>query len=287
MRRQRRRENGSARAVDVDGRIAAAAAAQSGVLLREQLVNLGLGPHAIDHRVRAGRLHVIHRGVYAVGHAGLDQRGRDIAALLAAGPTAVLSHRSAGAIWRFTKPPPEPEVTVPGGARRSRPGLRLHRTASLEAAAVRRHDDLRVTSPARTLRDLARVLGPHELERATAEAQVLGLVPRDSVDAAPTRSELERSMLALLGAAALPHPRVNTRIGPHEVDFAWPRERLAVEVDGWAAHSTRRAFERDRARDAELQAAGHAVLRFTWRQVRDQPLLVAARVAHVLGRRAA
>jgi very-short-patch-repair endonuclease len=247
-------------------------------------LDLGLGPKAIDHRIRTGRLHVIHRGVYAVGHDRLTERGRNVAALLAAGPQAVLSHRSAGAVWRFATAPATVEVTVLGSARRSRPTLQIHRTASLDARDVRLHDGLRLTSPERTLHDLARVM---DVERATAEAQVLGLIPRDTTDTPPTRSELERRMLALLRDAGLPPPLVNTHIGRFEVDFAWPDHQVVAELDGWAAHSTRLAFERDRARDAALQAAGHAVLRFTWRQLRDNPLLVAGRIAHVLGRRAA
>jgi very-short-patch-repair endonuclease len=274
--------------VDVDRQIAAAAARQSGVLLRAQLVDLGLGPDAIDSRLRRGKLHVIHRGVYAVGHATLSDRGRHVAALLAAGPNAVLSHRTAGALWRFTTAGPTVDVTVPGEARRSRPGLTIHRTASLNARDVRLHQGLRLTSPQRTLRDLAKLLDPADIERATAEAQVLRLIPRDThPDIAPTRSELERRMLGLLRDAGLPPPLVNTRIGPFEVDFAWPEHKVVAELDGWAAHSTRAAFERDRARDAELQAAGHAVLRFTWRQLQHHPVRVAGRVAHVLGRRAA
>ena len=247
-------------------------------------MDLGLGSYAIDHRIRTGRLHVIHRGVYALGHADLSARGRNVAALLAAGPQAVLSHRSAGALWRITPPPATPEVTIPAKRRRSRPNLTIHRTASLDARDVRLHDGLRLTSPKRTLQDLARVM---DVERATAEAQVLGLIPRDTTDTPPTRSELERRMLALLRDAGLPPPRVNTLIGAYEVDFAWPDHRVVAELDGWAAHSTRLAFERDRRRDAELQAAGYAVLRFTWRQVRDTPIRIAGRIAQVLGRRAA
>jgi len=226
--------------------------------------------------------------VYAVGHTALSERGKNVAALLAAGPAAALSHRTAGALWRITPPPARPEVTVAGTPRRSRPTLTIHRTASLNAQDVRLHDGLRITSPARTLEDLARVLPEVELERAAAEAQVRGLVPRqEGGKVAPTRSQLERRMLTLLKAAGLPDALVNTRIGPYEVDLFWPEHRVIAEVDGWASHSTRRAFERDRRRDAELQAAGHAVLRFTFRQISDEPLQVAASLAQVLARRAA
>ena len=101
----------------------------------------------------------------------------------------------------------------------------------------------------------------------------------------PTRTELERALLSLLRSAGLPRPLVNTKVGPYEADAVWPAERVVVEVDGWAAHGHRGAFERDRARDADLQARGYAVLRFTWRQVLDEPLLVATRTAQVLAHR--
>jgi len=101
----------------------------------------------------------------------------------------------------------------------------------------------------------------------------------------PTRAKLERALLKLLKRAGLPRPLVNARVGPYEADAAWPDERVIVEVDGWAAHGHRGAFERDRARDADLQARGYVVLRFTWRQVVDEPLLVTARIAQVLALR--
>jgi very-short-patch-repair endonuclease len=105
-------------------------------------------------------------------------------------------------------------------------------------------------------------------------------------DGAPTRSELERMMLRLVAEAGLPRPEVNRRLGPYVVDFLWVRERVVVETDGWAAHGHRRAFEADRARDADLQARGDLVVRFTWRQISEAQLLVATRLAQVLASRA-
>jgi very-short-patch-repair endonuclease len=168
---------------------------------------------------------------------------------------------------------------------------------------VRIVDGLRVTTPARTLLDLA---AREDVTRALAEAKVLRLVTDAELrlelqrhpnhhgaanlagliaTTEPTRSELERRFAELLRRSGLPMPRFNVSLGRYEVDSLWERERLVVEIDGWAAHGHRVAFERDRARDAELQADGYVVLRFTWRQVVDEPLLVATRIAQVLARR--
>jgi very-short-patch-repair endonuclease len=277
--------------VGVDRVAAELATRQGGVVAREQLVALGVSRHAIDHRVRTGRFIAVFRGIYAVGHAALADRGRMHAALIAAGPSATLSHRTAGAVQQLIPSmPPFVEVTVAQNPRRSRRGLVIH--------ATRRHpipttviDGLPVTAPLRTLADLAPALPPRELERACAEALVHNLVTAAELEAArlvepgraaPTRSRLERKFLAVARAAGLPRPLVNSTIGPYEVDFAWPSQRVLVEVDGWETHGHRFAFESDRARDADLVAQGYVVLRFTWRQVFDKPVLVITRVAQAL-----
>jgi len=156
-----------------------------------------------------------------------------------------------------------------------------------------------LTSPERTLVDLAATAAPDDLERAVNEAQVLrllgrGIGPDDRPGHAALRaalgahgttvssSEAERRLLALIRAAALPRPRTNVRVGRFEVDMLWPEQRLIVEVDGFAAHGTRAAFERDRVRDAELQARGYRVLRITWRQIEREPHAVVARLAAAL-----
>ncbi|MGI8780729.1 MAG: endonuclease domain-containing protein [Solirubrobacteraceae bacterium] len=187
--------------------------------------------------------------------------------------------------------PPFVEVTVVTRARRSRPGLVIHETR--RAPAIRTRHDLPVTAPPRTLTDLAATQPSDAVERACSEALVLQLVTEDELETAglltrqvaPARSELERSMLVLVTHAGLPRPRVNEPLGPYRVDFLWPQHRVIVETDGHAAHGRRAAFERDRARDADLTARGYAVLRFTWRQLRDEPLLVAARLAQLLAPR--
>lgn len=290
---------------DVDVSLASLATRQSGVVSRQQLLDLGLSSACIGRRLAARRLLPLYRGVYAVGHASLDWRGRAVAAVLAVGERGVISHRSAAAAWGFLPAPDGViEMTVTGSGLRRRPGLVVHRASALDAPDVRRVRGVPVTSPARTLVDLARA-GGEDLDRAVAEAQVLRLVTRRDLAGAieraadrrgmralrralesgaggPTRSELERTMLRLLAGAGLPRPRVNARVGRFMVDFLWADERVVAETDGWAAHANRRAFERDRARDAELHAAGYVVLRFTWRQIDESPLLVAARVAQVL-----
>ena len=251
----------------------------------------------------------LHRGVYAVGHRALGWRGHATAALLAVGGPATVSHRSAAGAWRILPATDGAiEVSLVGRRVRSRPGIVVHHPAALDARDVRRVDGVPVTSPARTLVDLARVR-EERLDRALAEAQVLRLVTRAELEAAmeratdprglgelrralsgaggePTRSELERAMLRLVGEAGLPRPEVNRRVGPYTVDFLWPRERMIVETDGWAAHGHRRAFESDRARDADLHARGYVVVRFTWRQIAESRMLVAARLAQALAARA-
>ena len=289
---------------DVERAVAALAARQAGVVSRRQLLGLGLSPRAIARRLAGGRLHALHRGVYAVGHIAVTWEGRARAALLAAGAGAALSHCSAAVDWRMLPDGGGPqEVTVLGRTPRHRPGIVVHTARTLE---VRDHRGLPVTAPARTLLDLAAHVPRDTLARALAEAQVLGLAtPADMRRAIrqtpnhrgaralagmldttePTRTKLERVLLDLLHRAGLPSPLVNAKAGPYEVDALWPAERMIVETDGWAAHGHRGAFERDRARDADLQSRGYTVLRFTWRQIADEPLLVAARIAQVLAHR--
>jgi very-short-patch-repair endonuclease len=257
--------------------LARLATRQCGVVGREQLVALGFTRNEIAHRVSRERLIRIHRGVYAVGHEALSDRARMIAALLAAGPGAVLSHRTAAALWGLlASMPPFAEVTLTDRRPRQRDGLRIHQAKSIDSTW---REGLPVTSPLQTVRDT-------DDDRATAEALYLGLIDRAAAPpgAEPTRSELERKLLPALARARLPPPLVNHRHGRHRLDFFWPRHNLIVETDGWAGHGHRFAFESDRARDAELQAQGFVVLRFTWRQVMDETLLVTVRIAQLIAR---
>jgi very-short-patch-repair endonuclease/predicted transcriptional regulator of viral defense system len=274
-----------------DAAIDRLAAGQHGVVTRAQLVVAGVGPSVVDHRLRTGRITAMHHGVYRVGPLR-STRAAEMAACLACGPLALVSHQSGGVLWRILpeKLRPDPvEVTLTGGNRR-RPGVRIHRVPTLAADEATRLDGIPVTTPERTLLDLATAVGRRTLERALAEAIALRLTSPPSMEAlldrhagrpgsarlrtvleggqpALTRSEAEEVFLNLIRKAGLGRPRVNTRLGGFEVDFYWPPERLVVEIDGFPFHSSRQAFERDRRRDAEFAALGLRVVRVTWRQL--------------------
>jgi very-short-patch-repair endonuclease len=192
-------------------------------------------------------------------------------AVLAAGPGAVLSHRSAAALWRLLPSShPATDVTVPGGGgRKRRTGVRIHRSASLTRQMTTLRDGIPVTTPARILLDLRGCVTPEQLGRARRQAEVLGypLGYATAIEPDLTRSDLERRFLRLCQRHRLPSPEVNARVGDHVVDFLWRRARLIVETDGYRYHAGRAAFEHDRARDASLAAAGYEILRFSWRQL--------------------
>jgi very-short-patch-repair endonuclease len=279
--------------------------AQHGVVGRRQLIALGLSVAAIDHRVRAARLHRIHQGVYAVGHPVLTVEGRWMAAVLAAGEGAVLSHASAASAWELRRVGAGAiHVTVPGRPGRARrAGIRLHRSLTLEIRETTIDQGIPITSPIRTLIDLATTLKGRPLEHVLDLAEQHGLVDfaelHDTITAHPsrpgspslramlsrytagttfTRSELEERFLALCDEHGLPRPNVNARIGGEEVDFVWRDARLIVEVDGYAYHRSPRAFESDRERDVTLAVAGWTVLRFTWAQLTGRPAWAAAAI---------
>jgi very-short-patch-repair endonuclease len=289
-----------------DWMIATLATMQYGVVSRAQLLAAGIGPGAIATRLKRHQLLPLHRGVYAVGHTALVPLAREMAAVLACGPGAVLSHWAAAWVWRLLELEYDLiEVTVPRTNRR-RPGLRIHRSRSLGAEDVCMHRGIPVTTPARTLLDLADVAPARDLERAfdeamtqrlTSHAALVAVVERShghrgtgklrdlltrSEEPALTRSEAEERFLALLREAGLPAPEVNASVGAYLADFAWRERRLVVEVDGYRFHSSRAAFERDRRRDAELNAAGFRVVRITWRQLVEEPVAVIARLARAL-----
>jgi putative AbiEi antitoxin of type IV toxin-antitoxin system/uncharacterized protein DUF559 len=249
--------------------IAALANRQGGVVGRVQLRARGVSDKAIDYRIKIGRLRVIHRGVYAVGHDAIPARGRLVAGLLVAGEGATLSHRSAAHLLALLPSmPPFVEITTTVHRRGNRSGLVFHHATRLET--TRRHG-LPVTSPIRTLCDLAATRPMSEVERAASEALVLKLVTHDDLRAqggklaklvvGATRSGLERAFLKAVLHAGLPEPLTNHRIGPYTVDFHWPSHDLVVETDGARYHDHELARRRDRKRDAELQLRGYTVLR--------------------------
>jgi len=278
-------------------------AGPGGAVTAAQLRAAGFSRSAIGRRTASGLLRRVHRGVYLVGPVD-PPRARLKAALLACGPGATLSHRAAAALWRLGALP-DGAVDVTVATARGPPGIRTHRMR-LPPGEVTHREGLALTTPARTLLDLAAVLGPTDLARALEEAEVLGLAGRPALlgllarhrgrrgaaalrellrhgeEPAMTRSEAEARLVGLVRAARLPAPAANARVARHEVDLLWREQRLVVEVDGYRFHSTRAAFERDRRRDAELLAAGFRVIRVTWRQIVDEPHSLVATLARAL-----
>jgi very-short-patch-repair endonuclease len=275
-----------------DRAIAELARRQHGVVARAQLRALGLGDDAIDWRVRRRRLHRVHRGVYVVGYPHLTRNAGFMAAVLACGERAALSHFSAAVLWGLLSNEGKIHVTAP--TCRARRGLVVHR-AQLAEEEIGKRAGIAVTSPARTLIDLADVAPKRTLERAFDEAEYLrldcsGLAPRHgrrgsgrlasvlAVHAAGstrTRSELEEMFLALCDRHGLPRPEVNVHVEGYECDFVWREQRLIVETDGGAAHGTTRARNRDPLRDGDLMIAGWRVWRITYERLLREPDAIA------------
>jgi very-short-patch-repair endonuclease len=288
-----------------DEAIARLAEGQYGVVARAQLLAIGLGPDAIDHRLQRKRLHALYRSVYAVGQRQLRREARWMAAVLAYGPGTVLSHRAGGAHWQIVRERGAIEVTIPP-ARRSRAGIRVHQ-ARLPADEITVHHGIPITTVPRTLFDLAAVLPERELERAINEAEVLRLWDELSLDhlldryprhkgnravraalqkrragTTVTKSELEEMFIELIDAAGLPRPEINAIVEGFEVDAVWRDARLVVELDGRDTHGTAAAFERDRERDRVLQVAGWRPVRITHTQMRDTPRALTSDVLRLL-----
>lgn len=282
----------------VDHRIAALANEQQGVVDRSQLIALGLHPRAIDRRIAVGRLHVLHRGVYAVGDRRLPPLGRIMAAVFAGGREAVASRRSAAQLHGIRTYDGMPEITVPPGAK-ARRGVRVTR-ARLAPDEITVVGGIPVTTVARTLVDLGAVLDARGVENAVREAEFVGVfnlaevsrlldryprrggtahlrrAVRVAVDSeGRTRSELEERFRALILDANLPTPELNGTVELGEItieaDAIWRDARLVVELDGRAAHLTMHGFESDRERDRLAALAGWTVIRLTWRQLSEQP----------------
>jgi very-short-patch-repair endonuclease len=269
-----------------DRKIAALAGAQHGVASRAQLTNLGLTRNEIDNRTASGRLHVVHRGVYAVGHRVMTREGRWMAATLATG--GVLSHVTAAAAWGFARSATI-HVTVPGDpGRRRRPGVHIHRSRTLTPADTTVHHGIPITEPHRTLADLAQTLNGRPLEHAVNLAERLVDFERlrqagppslqavlKSYTTPQTRSHLEEAFLKLCDDHRIPRPHTNTLVEGILCDFAWPEQRLIVEVDGYRFHRAPTVFRTDRERDAELTIRGWRVLRFAYEHVLERPDWVA------------
>jgi hypothetical protein len=276
-----------------------------GVLSIRELLSCGLNREAVRVRVANGRLHSLHRGVYAVGHGNVPLEGLFLAAVKACGGVAALSFYAASAHWGFVEwDGRRPEVTVLGEGTRVHPGIRIHRTQSLDPVDVRRRDGIPVTAPARTLLDLASLLPEPALRSAVRRAQSLQLVSiRELNDVlfrlaprrgsaqlarimasgpAPTRSVLEDVVLDLMQRGELVTPNVNVplaldgrRVIP---DFRWPEQKLVVEADGAAWHDNKLAREDDAERQAILEAHGERVIRITWEQAISCPTQTLSRL---------
>lgn len=272
-----------------DGAAGEIAARQHGVLTRRQIESCGLGSKAITIRVRKGQLHRVHQGVYAVGHPATSLHRRWMAAVLACGMDAALSHGSAAVLWGLLKPLDGPiHISIPTQrSRRSRRGIVLHRCPSLARQEgpllLTRREGIPVTTVPRTIEDLDGLLPPKLVRRAMRQAEFMGL-HLGGVESDRTRSDLEAAFLDLWRRHGLPTPEVNTKLGRWEVDFLWRSQNLVVEADSWTYHRGSVAFEDDHARDLDLRAQGFTVLRFTDRQLEEEPNGIASDVKRALTR---
>ena len=282
----------------LDRLIAQVASAQHGVVAYWQLTDLGLSDDAIHYRAKAGRLHQLYVGVYAVGHTKLTIRGRWMAAVLACGPDAVLSHRDAAALWQVRRSSRGfIDVTAPGRTRNARSGLDVHRPRKpLEPDERTVHDGIPVTAVPRTLLDLASVVPLNSLRYAWEDAERQRLFDLTEIQTVRnrfkrrkglkhidlliaerrplpqiTRSRLEQMFLEFCARYGLPTPSMNVWIGEFEVDAVFPDHHVAVELDGRDYHSHATAQERDPVRDLKLQILGYKPTRITYRRLVTEP----------------
>ncbi len=294
-----------------DRAIAQLAANQRTVVTRRQLIELGVSRQAIGRAVARGRLYPIHRGVYSlVAQAALPPLALEQAAILACGPNAVLSHETALGLWGLSSLPDGPiQVTLVAAAARARPGIVTHVTSSIDRAEIRRRERLPVTSPARTLLDVAPRMPPRRFEHALDTGLERGLISRTAMSellrrhprrtgipdltalldpgrpSSATRSGGEERLLRLLRRGGIPEPEVNVRQRRYMPDLVWRQERVLVEFDGWLYHSGKAAFERDRVRQNDLVVDdGWIVVRITSEILRSNPERVLVLIATALGR---
>jgi very-short-patch-repair endonuclease len=289
--------------------VAEIASAQRAIVTARQLTAAGLTRAKRRTLVRRGTLFPLWRGVFAVGTPELQPFAAETAALLHLTHDAVVSHRSAAALWGLLEPADPVQMTVVGRGLRPRDGLQLHRVAQLDSRDVRLRHGLPVTAPARTIIDmaatatpltLADLLGDCRARRLCTLADIDGALQRvpgragthavgrlrqSAAGRAFTRSRFERDTRALLVAAELPIPVFNTRVNGYEVDAVWPTQRLILECDGWEHHSSPGAFETDRRRDQDQDSQDHDVVRITWTQLHEEPLRLIALIAAKLARR--
>jgi hypothetical protein len=295
-----------------DRGLASLAGRQHGVVSIRQLEQrLGFSHQAVERAVKAGRVHRVHRGVYAVGHTDLSLHGECLAAVLAVGPGALLSYYSAGWLWGIWRGSPKPfHVTAFVPRHHPAPkGIVRHRARNLVDEVRALVDGIPVTSVARTQLDLAWKIRRDHLPRLLARSEELGLLDLDAINAAIernrghhgakrlrhalaiyepptwTRSEFERHFVDRLAAAGLPRPVMGWNEVGHEIDVYWPERRFGIELDAFETHGTRLAFETDHERDLDFALAEIETHRVSEQQFRRNPTEIVADVATLLGRR--
>ncbi len=294
--------------IETEERVMALAASQHGVVSRAQLLRAGLSSAAIGRRMQSRRFRPLHSGVYLIGPFEAPHAA-EMAAVLAGGTGALLSHLS-GAVLLGVRPRPERpgplDVSVFRSAHAGRAGIRLHHVKALAEDERAVAEGIPVTSPGRTLVDIAALLGRREIEQSVAVAERQKLITSDELARLParyrgrpgmaalrdvlgdldgpafTRSGAEERLQDLVRVGHLARPHLNVAIGPYEVDGLWPREGVAIEIDGWQHHSSRARFEGDRRKDAWLRARGIEVIRVSWRRLTREPTAVAVEIGQIL-----
>ncbi len=290
----------------MDWAIGALAAGQQTNVTRQQLLAAGLSAGAIRNRVSSGRLYPSYPGVYGVGKPATTPLERAAAAVLACGSNAALSHASAMTLWGFWKRWDEPfEVTLIRGDRRPK-GIKTHRTKTLRPRDITTQLDIPVTSPARTLHDMASRLTKKARTRAVNDAlhtpylhasnleELLDrhpnghlMEPYVTTRNGPSRSDWEDAFPAFCATHGLPQPLMNQPFLGYILDAYFPEHKLIVELDSWDFHKDRTAFESDRDRDADTLAADHATVRITWERMHATATKEAARLHTIMGHRRA
>jgi len=287
--------------------MAGIAGKQGGHVSRAQLLAIGLSRRAIDYRVKIGQLIPVYPGIYAVGHRPALPVDRAKGALLACGPGSALSHTSAATLWGFEKMWRFPlEVAVPEDRRRR--GITTHRLR-LDRNDLRIQLGVRVTSPARTILDIAPNTPTNRLTRIVNDARLKRQLTIDDLNDVlrrhpkhpgtrklkplaqdtgnPTRSQLEGDFKAFCKKYNLPTPLTNVIVAGYEVDALFPEQKLIVELDGYETHRDKKTFERDRLKDADTLRAGFNTVRLTRLRIKDTPQTEADRIHALLAKRAA
>lgn len=281
---------------------------QHGVASGQQLRALGYSEDTIAREATTGRLHRLHRDVYAIGHASVSQRGECLAAVLASGDGALLSHRSAAWLWGLSTRRAAPAEVTASSPRAQRGDIRIHSAQALAHVDRTSVDGIPVTAIPRTLLDVA-AIDHRSLRWLLDSAERSGLLDfgaldtllrrsrgfrgvarlRDALEAfripAFTRSGLERRFVALVKDAGLPMPSMNRFVDGFELDAYWPRERFAVELDTYDYHGTPSAFEADRLRQEDLKLLGIELTRITGKRLDREPEAVVARLRRLLSQR--